>query len=412
MSEKSTFQPDRQEGRIIKFPDHRPELPDVEIKAVQADLSKIGKRIFDLEEELAIFNDVLKSAGKEPAKLKWLKKLSLRLSKKERALFQARQKAEQVTSDDIKEDRKLITEQFEKLNNQYEEIKSKLGPEYAAEADKMLNEIRAMRKELGRTTLEKSFPPPEYVEALSEVFKGEELDRVVMPEPGELTDEYFAQMYPKTQKAEDKDRGLVSYRPRWWNDAANKDVVGSDKETWGQVYTRSLKAEAERFGGKIIITESIQKPNYKDGSQQYGTVEGNDAAKDPLLPIIQKVFGKKANHFNLNWDKITTKLIPNVKKSIQDAFAGKHLSVPNFEVILTPALVSNWQMTKQRPKNSQTNTSELTSTILLKQDGTDSGNRLVVGGSWSGGAGCMGGDYRGHRWGRRGFRLSVVFKND
>ena len=270
-------------------------------------------------------------------------------------------------------------------------------------------EFIEIKKRRGETAGEIS---PEYMEALAEVFKGEDLDKVSMPKPEELTDEYFDKMYPETQRAEDKDRGLVSYRPSWWNNAADKGIVGPAEETWGQVYARSLKAEAERFGGKILVTESIQKPNYKDGSQQYGTVEGNDAAKDPLLPIIQEVFGEKANRFNLSWDDITTKLTPKVKEKIKAAFASKHLSVPNFEVILTPALASNRQMTEQRPKNCQTNTFEWTSTILLKQDGTDSGDRLLVGDSGHGGAGCVNGARRGDWWYLRGFRLSVVFEND
>jgi len=78
-------------------------------------------------------------------------------------------------------------------------------------------------------------------------------------------------------------------------------------------------------------------------------------------------------------------------------------------VILTPAIVSNLQTTLNHPENSQTNTSEWASTILLKQDGTDSGYRLVVGYSGDGGAGYVDDGHRGDRWGSRGFRLSVVF---
>ena len=256
---------------------------------------------------------------------------------------------------------------------------------------------------------ETSATSPEFAEALAEVFKGEELDRVAMPKPEELTDEYFAKMYPATQRETDTARGLVSYRSNWWNQSANKDVVGPAEETWGQAYERSMRAEAERFAeDSIIITESIQKPKYKDGSQQYGTKEGDDAGTDPLLPLIKEVFGENANRFNLSWDDITEKLLPKVKEKIQDEFAGKHLSVQNFEVILTPAIISNRQMTDLRPENSQTNTSEWTSTIMLKQDGTDSGNRLVVGSSENGGAGCVNYDHRGSRWDGRGFRLSVV----
>jgi hypothetical protein len=266
-------------------------------------------------------------------------------------------------------------------------------------------EFIEIKKRRGETAGEIS---PEFIEALAEVFKGEELDKVAMPKPEELTDEYFDNMYPATQREDDTSRGLVSYRPSWWNQATNKDLVGPAEETWGQAYARSMKSEAEQFGDSIILSESIQKPKYKDGSQQYGTKEGDDADADPLLPLIKEVFGEKANRFNLTWDDITTKLLPKVKEKIQEALAGKHLPIPNFEVILTPALISNRQMTEQRLENSQTNTYEWSSTTLLKQDGTDSGYRLVAGYSEDGGAGYVGGSRRGYRWSDRGFRLSVV----
>jgi len=251
--------------------------------------------------------------------------------------------------------------------------------------------------------------PPEYIEALSEVFKGEKLDLTAMPKEEELTDEYFDKMYPVKQRAEDTTRGLTSYRPNWWNESSNKEITGPDKETWGQAFERSMRAEAEQFKESVIFTESIQKPKYKDGKQQYGTIEGTEPDKDPLLPIIQKVFGKKANRFNLTWDQITNELLPKVKEKIKDEFAGRCATIPDFEVILTPAIVSNLQTTLNHPENSQTNTSEWTSTILLKQDGTDSGYRLVAGFSEDGGAGFVYYVPRENRWNGRGFRLSVVF---
>ena len=251
--------------------------------------------------------------------------------------------------------------------------------------------------------------PPEYIEALSEVFKGEKLDLTAMPKEEELTDEYFDKMYPVKQRAEDTTRGLTSYRPNWWNESSNKEITGPDKETWGQAFERSMRAEAEQFKESVIFTESIQKPKYKDGKQQYGTIEGTEPDKDPLLPIIQKVFGKKANRFNLTWDQITNELLPKVKEKIKDEFAGRCATIPDFEVILTPAIVSNLQTTLNHPENSQTNTSEWASTILLKQDGTDSGYRLVAGFSEDGGAGFVYYVPRENRWNGRGFRLSVVF---
>jgi len=253
--------------------------------------------------------------------------------------------------------------------------------------------------------------PPEYLEALSEVFKGEKLDLMAMLKAEELTEEYFAKMYPTEQRGEDTARGLTSYRPSWWNGAVNKDMIGPDEETWGQAYERSMRTEAEQFKESVIFTESIQKPKYTNGTQQYGTAEGKDADKDPLLPIIQEVFGDKANRFKLSWDQITNELLPKVKEKIKDEFVNKHITVPDFEVILTPAIISNLQTTLNHPENSQTNTYEWTSTILLKQDGTDSGGyRLMVGYSGNGGAGYVNNAHRGSRWDGRGFRLSVVFE--
>ena len=250
---------------------------------------------------------------------------------------------------------------------------------------------------------------PEYLEALSKVFKGETLDNIPMPKPEELTEEYFDKMYPVTQREEDTARGLVSFRPSWWNNAADSSIVGSAKETWWQAFVRSMKKEAEGFKKMSLFTESIQKPKHIDGSQQYGTKEGTDATQDPLLPIIQEVFGDKANRFNLTWDQITNKLLPKVKEKITVAFTSKGLSAPDFEVILTPALVSNQQMTNLRSENSQTTTWEWSSTPLLKQDNTDTGRRLFVGDSGLGGAGCVDDNPRGHSGDGRGFRLSVVF---
>jgi len=252
--------------------------------------------------------------------------------------------------------------------------------------------------------------PAEHLEILREFFKGETLDQITMPGPEELTAEYFDKMYPETQREEDTARGLVSYRPGWWKDTADTDVVGPDKETWGEAYVRSMKAEADNFNNKPFFTESLFKPPYTDGSQQYGTKEGADASLDPLLPLIKEVFGEDKNRFNLTHDELTANLLPKVKEKLQQEFAKKHLPVPNFEVILTPAIISNLQTTLNHPENSQTDTSEWTSTILLKQDGTDSGHRLYSGGGGYGGAGYVGNDRRGNRRGGRGFRLSVVFE--
>ena len=261
----------------------------------------------------------------------------------------------------------------------------------------------------------------EHTRAMSEIFGKNNLEPMNAPSADQIDDKYLAMMYPTKQSDEDKTSGLINKRGDWWAKTADAAFTISEKEeeasggkkkraTFGELYVASMKSEAARLGGSLFFTESIQKPNYKDGTQQYGTTEGIEMDKDPLLPIIQEVFGDKANRFNLTWDQITNELLPKVKEKIQNEFVGKRITVPNFEVILTPALVSNLQTTLNHPENSQTNTYEWTSTILSKQDETDSGYRLLVGDSETGGAGCVDGALREYRWDNRGFRLSVVFE--
>ena len=265
--------------------------------------------------------------------------------------------------------------------------------------------VRALHPELPDTL------QPEHLLALNEIFGKDKLEDVVLPKSEDLTDSYFDLMYPATQQEKDTAKGLVSYRPDFWSQKADASLVGSTGETWGDVFVRSMKEEAKKFTGVALFTESIQKPIYTDSKQQYGTKAGADATKDPLLPLIREVFGMDANRFSLSWDQINEKLIPAVTKAIQAKLrsTGK-APLPNFEVILTPALASNLSMTLKHPENSQTNTYEWTSTPLLKQDGTDSGRRLVVGHSGLGGASYVGYDHRDNGIGVVGFRLSVVFR--
>jgi len=259
----------------------------------------------------------------------------------------------------------------------------------------------------------------EHIRAMAEVFGENNFEPMLDPSDIQLTDEYFAMMYPQTQSKEDTKNNLINKRVDWWAKTADVAFTISEKEekdskgkkkraTWGELYIASMKAEARGLESRLIFSESIQKPKYKDGKQQYGAIEGDDPEKDPLMPIIKEVFGENANRFNLSWDDITEKLLPRVKEKVQEAFESRGLATPAFDVIITPAVINNLQTTLNHPENSQTNTFEWTSTHLLKQDGTDSGNRLMVGNSEYGGAGFVNNDHRGIRWDGRGFRLSVV----
>jgi hypothetical protein len=249
----------------------------------------------------------------------------------------------------------------------------------------------------------------EFREAVAEVFAGEEMDEIEMPPSEELTDEYFDRMYPAAQRPEDKKRGLISARSSLWKDAVSKDMKSPAGETWGDAFIRSLRGDATKFGGKTLMTETIQIPiSMRNGAQQYGTVEGIAENLDPLLPVIKAVFGNEVNRFGHSWDKLTTQLLPAVKKKIEDNLKSKGMPVPEFEVILTPAITANQQMTNLRPENSTGSTQEWTSTVLLEYDGTETDTRLIVGADDEGGAAAVGGMQRNFRWNFIGFRLSVV----
>jgi hypothetical protein len=266
--------------------------------------------------------------------------------------------------------------------------------------------------------------PPDLTEAhlecFNEVFGKGNLELSIMPSETQLTDQYFEVMYPETQRPEDTDRGLMSYHPDWFSRPADTSVVGpfpeawteedDPRKTWFSAYRRSMTVASRQYHSSLILTETVKKPNLSDGKQQYTT---KDDKPDPLTSILQEVFGETQTHrFSLSHDQWTTELIPNLKKRIIQRLTSKGLTPPNFEIILTPVIISNQQTTLSYPKNSQTNTYEWAADTLLKNDHTDSGHCLAAGRSGLGGAGFVSyvsGDSRGVSRLLMGGRLSVVF---
>ena len=251
---------------------------------------------------------------------------------------------------------------------------------------------------------------PEHLESLNEIFGQNNLELYPIPSPETLDNDYLTIMYPESQRKEDQTKGLISYRPPLWNNQSDQTVTKS-KETWGQAYARSMRAELEKLQNSLILIESIQKPNYIDGSQHYGEKEGTNSKLDLLLPAFQETFGQDQNRFNHSHDELSQNLLPKVKEKILKIFQEKNLpfSENDFEVILTPAPLFNLQTTFYHPENSQTNTWEWTATPLEDAKGRDSGHRLVVGSSDLGGVAYVANDHRGNHWDDRGARLAVVF---
>lgn len=281
-------------------------------------------------------------------------------------------------------------------------------------------------KEFGLSAPKLDLPPlppdftKEHLEALNEIFGQGNLEATVCPTLEQLTDQYFQMMYPETQRDEDTARGLKSYQPDWWNKTAGAGFSITDEEaertnqtraTWVELYTKSIHTEVNTLQNTILLTETIQKPDYKNGTQHYGTKEGKDETKDKLLPIIRQIFGDTANRCNLTWDQFNQELIPKLKEEVLKKFQSKKLKLTNIEIIITPAIVSNLQTTLKHPSDSQTNTSDWSSTPLIDQYDKDSGHRLVVGDSGVGGAGYVDRVRRGLGWDGVGFRLSVALKN-
>jgi len=261
----------------------------------------------------------------------------------------------------------------------------------------------------------------EHLEALKTIFGPDNLKLMPVPTLEELNvlDENYAQvMYPETQTDQDKKRGLISFRPDWLKDKTDKgkkanlaEFEGCDfkDENWREAYLRNMREELQQLSNSVILVESIQKPKYIDGTQQYGSQEGNQSGQDSLLSVIQEVFGSEVNRFNHSWDDLQT-LIPKVKEKITKLFQDQGLSIPDFEVQLCPASVFNLEITLFNPQNSITNTWEWTSTVIKDRNDKDSGRRLSVGGSGYGGASDVEGGHRDYSYGGRGFRLAVVFK--
>jgi len=267
-------------------------------------------------------------------------------------------------------------------------------------------------KELGFATPKLDLPRLRDVSrehlAVFEKFLGGQLDASTIPEVRDWND-YLKIMYPKKQRKSDKKNGLVSYHPDWWEQNIDEGVVGG-KEKCREAYRRSIEVEAESLQGRVFLTEAIQKPNYIDGTQQYSTKEGTDASQDKLLPIIQEVLGSGNNRFNLNWDQVNQVAV-RVKEKITEELQAKRLAIPDFDIMITPAIISNLEMTLRHLENSSTTTYEWSSTPLLKMDKKDSGCRLLVGRSDDGGAGYVSDAVRGDAWVNGGFRLSVVLKS-
>jgi hypothetical protein len=232
-------------------------------------------------------------------------------------------------------------------------------------------------------------------------------------------------MFPKAQLESDKKRGLTSFRPSRWDQIAESMYASDPKETWGQVYARSMRAELENIGGSLVLLDTAIKPNYKKGKQHYGSVDGTDPSKDPLLPLFKEVHEdivkgklspaarqeKKHSDNRFNWSSDNLQLVlDRVKEKITKELNSRGLANVDFEVILVPATLDNLEMTFNSPESSSTGTWERTSTVLLDKDNKSTDQHLLVGHVDNGGAGDVNCLHRSVADDGRAARLTIVFK--
>ncbi len=254
---------------------------------------------------------------------------------------------------------------------------------------------------------------PEHLTIIKKLFQGK-CEPMSLPTSKALhllDKEYQDLMYPVSSSAKDTLRGLISLRSSVFDHLACMAVGIKSNKPLSQLLFYAMAEELQTLGNSLVLFETTLKPNRVDYCKQhYGTIEGTDPAQDPLLPYFQEVFGKDTNRFGHSRDDLQTRLLSRIKEEIEKRSRDYGLSIPEFEVILTPAVAFNLYATFFRPELSQTNTFEWSSTVF--RDDKDNGReyQLCVGSSMLGGAADVDFSPPNQRVGSRGARLAIVFK--
>ena len=273
-------------------------------------------------------------------------------------------------------------------------------------AERLSNNLNKRAQRFGLDETYEIHPPsvPEGLTAKHlEIAKQElGLEPAILPTAAELhnlDENYLKMMYPEKQNEDDKKEGLVSYRSSSWKEEWFKESVSA--------YLRSMKAELSEIGGSFVLLDTAIKPNGKSGSRHYGTIEGDDPTKDPLLPFFKQAFGKYADRYTHTWGELNAKLIPLIKQALKKLWPD--LSESAYDVQLSPAVANSYFFTFRSPSSSTTETSEWISTKILDDKGGDTFDRLCSGSLKYGGAGYLD-SRRVNLASDIGARLAVVFK--
>lgn len=157
---------------------------------------------------------------------------------------------------------------------------------------------------------------------------------------------------------------------------------------WKDEYKESIINDHKKYGGKILLYESVQKPDFLSEIQLYGSKKGDEKGLDRLekefleseelleaTDDLEITLASSKNRYSWSYNNIVKYVIPQIQNALKKA------ELPG-ELIVRPA--TNFIDSVFFPYNGDTDTYEWTSTQL---SGTK--NMLTVGHEPLGGLSCI-----------------------
>lgn len=182
--------------------------------------------------------------------------------------------------------------------------------------------------------------------------------------------------------------GIPSLKDLPVDDAYFEKFYPKKNKFWNDDYKQSIYNDHKQYGGKILLYESLQKPNFLSEIQLYGSVKGDVKGLDRLekeflesMELLEaegdlaKSLGSSKNRYSWSYDNIKNYVVPEIKKELKGS------KLPG-ELIVRPA--TNFIDSVFFPYNGETETYEWTSTQLVGAK-----NLLTVGHEPLGGLSCI-----------------------
>ena len=182
--------------------------------------------------------------------------------------------------------------------------------------------------------------------------------------------------------------GIPSLKDMPLDDAYFEKFYPKKNKFWKDDYKESIINDHKKYGGRIILYESIQKPNFLSEIQLYGSKKGEEKGLDRLEKEFLEAeelleaqgdleisLASSKNRYSWSYNNIVKYVLPQIQKELKEA------KLPG-ELIIRPA--TNFIDSIFFPYNGETETYEWTSTPLV---GTQ--NLLTVGHEPLGGLSCV-----------------------